>query len=203
MSTHLKTGIFSGSFNPIHIGHLALANYLCEFEGMDEIWFLVTPQNPLKSHTELWDDALRLKLATLATEEYPRFRVSDFEFHLPRPTYSVHTLEKLRTTFPERDFFFIIGADNWCHFDSWYQAGRIIQENRLLVYPRPGYEIKTEELPDNVRLVQSPIFDISSTFIRQSLAKGKDVRYFLHPKVWQYLMSHAPSSIISKKQNIL
>ena len=95
-SHRLKTGIFSGSFNPIHIGHLALANYLCEYEGLDEIWFMVTPQNPLKTQDELWSDELRLRLVELCISDYPHFRASDFEFHLPRPSYSVYTLEKLR-----------------------------------------------------------------------------------------------------------
>ena len=99
-----KTGIFSGSFNPIHIGHLALANYLCEYEGLDEIWFMVSPQNPLKTKAELWSDELRLQLVELSISDYPRFRASDFEFHLPRPSYSVYTLEKLREAYPDRNF---------------------------------------------------------------------------------------------------
>ena len=132
-SNKLKTGIFSGSFNPVHIGHLALANYLCEYEELDEVWFMVSPQNPLKAGTELWPDDLRLRLVELATEEYPRFRSSDFEFHLPRPSYSVHTLEKLHETYPERDFYLIIGSDNWARFDRWYQSERIIKENRILL----------------------------------------------------------------------
>ena len=149
--TKIKTGIFSGSFNPIHIGHLAIANYLCEYEGLDEIWFLVSPQNPLKAHSELWSDELRLKLVELAVEDYPRFHASDFEFHLPRPSYSVHTLDKLHATYPEREFYFIIGADNWARFDRWYQSERIIKENQLLIYPRPGYPIEKRELPKTVR----------------------------------------------------
>ena len=106
-----KTGIFSGSFNPIHIGHLALANYLCEYEGLDEIWFMVSPQNPLKTKAELWSDELRLHLVELSISDYPRFRASDFEFHLSRPSYSVYTLEKLRETYPNREFYFIIGSE--------------------------------------------------------------------------------------------
>lgn len=189
-SNKLKTGIFSGSFNPIHIGHLALANYLCEYEGLDEIWFIVSPQNPLKAGTELWPDDLRLRLVELATEDYPRFCASDFEFHLPRPSYSVHTLEKLRESYPEREFYFIIGSDNWERFGRWYQSERIIKENQLLIYPRPGYPVNESELPETVRLTDSPVFEISSTFIRRAIDEKKDIRYFLHPKVWEYIKKH-------------
>ena len=182
-----KTGIFSGSFNPIHIGHLALANYLCEYEGLDEIWFMVSPQNPLKTQSELWSDGLRLKLVELSINGYPHFQASDFEFHLPRPSYSVHTLEKLRAAYPERDFYFIIGSDNWARFDRWYQSERILKENNILIYPRPNYPVKEDELPETVRLVHSPVFEISSTFIRKALDTGKDIRYFLHPAAWEYI----------------
>lgn len=183
----VQTGIFSGSFNPIHIGHLALANYLCEYEGLDEIWFMVSPQNPLKAQADLWSDELRLKLVQLSIADYPRFQASDFEFHLPRPSYSVHTLEKLHETFPEREFHFIIGSDNWLRFDRWYQSERIIRENKIIIYPRPGFPVKEDELPGTVRLVHSPKFEISSTFIRDALSEGKDIRYFVHPKVWEYI----------------
>lgn len=189
----LKTGIFSGSFNPIHVGHMALANYLCEYEGLDEVWFLVSPQNPLKTQSELWSDELRLHLVKLAIGDYPHFRASDFEFHLPRPSYSVHTLEKLRQSYPEREFQLIIGADNWACFDRWFQPERIIAENQILIYPRPGFPIEKDKLPKTVRLVDSPLFEISSTFIRQALSEGKDIRYFLHPEVWKYIASHSNS----------
>ena len=182
-----KTGIFSGSFNPIHIGHLALANYLCEYEGLDEIWFMVSPQNPLKTQSELWSDGLRLKLVELSINGYPHFQASDFEFHLPRPSYSVHTLEKLRAAYPERDFYFIIGSDNWARFDRWYQSERILAENFILIYPRPGYEVDGNTLPQNVKLASSPTFEISSTFIRQAMEEGRDMRYFLHPAVYEAL----------------
>ena len=184
----MDVGIFSGSFNPIHIGHLALANYLCEFEGLDELWFLVTPRNPFKVGQDLMPDELRLELVRLAVEDYPKFRASDFEFRLPRPSYTVHTFEKLKEAYPTVTFHLIIGSDNWLSFPRWYQSDRLVAENPILVYPRPGYPVDALTLPPQVRLVQSPVFEISSTFIRQALAEGKDIRYFLHPRVYERLM---------------
>lgn len=186
----LQTGIFSGSFNPIHIGHLALANYLCEYEGLDEVWFMVSPQNPLKEESELWDDDFRLHLVRLAVSSYPRFRASDFEFGLSRPSYTIHTLEKLNAAYPERTFHLIIGADNWQNFNHWHESERILNEFSIRIYPRPGFPVDESRLPQNVRLVHSPVFEISSTFIRQSLKAGKDIRYFLHPAVWEAINAH-------------
>ena len=142
-----KVGIFGGSFNPIHIGHLALANYLCEFGGLDAVWFLVTPQNPLKQHDDLLDDHCRLELARLATQGYDKFYVSDFEFHQPRPSYTVHTLQALKRAYPENEFHLIIGSDNWKVFNLWFNPQRLIAENKLIIYPRPGFDVNTEELP--------------------------------------------------------
>ena len=193
-----KTGIFGGSYNPIHIGHLALANYLCEYGDLDEVWFMVSPQNPFKAHSsDLWDDQLRLELVRLAVEEYPKFHASDFEFHLPRPSYMVNTLEKLREAHPDREFTLVIGADNWASFPRWKDADIIMAHHPLIIYPRPGYEIDESTLPANVRLVNTPLLEVSSTFIRESLAQGKDVRYFLHPKVWERI------SCIFKEESLL
>ena len=184
----IKTGIFSGSFNPVHIGHLALANYLCEFEGLDEVWFMVTPHNPLKNQSDLWPDQFRLKLVESAIAGYDKFKAYDFEFTLPRPSYTVNTLEKLSLQYPDRQFHLIIGSDNWQLFNRWYKADEIIARYHLLVYPRPGYPIDDEAgFPASVRMTNAPVFDISSTFIRESLAQDKDIRYFLHPEVYKII----------------
>lgn len=178
-------GIFGGSFNPIHIGHLALANYLCEFSHLDEVWFMVSPQNPFKKDRKLWDDELRLELVRLATEDYPKFKVCDIEFQLPRPSFTINTLNALQEEYPDKEFTLIIGADNWASFPRWRAADEIIARHKVLVYPRPGYEVDENEFPSSVSLVDTPLLEVSSTFIRESLEAGKDVRHFVHPKVWE------------------
>lgn len=182
----LRTGIFGGSFNPIHIGHLALANYLCENDYIDELWFLVSPQNPFKQNEKLLDDKTRLRMVNAAVRGYGRFYVSDFEFSLPKPSYTINTLNKLSETYTDRDFYLIIGADNWAAFDRWKSPEEIISKHHVLVYPRLGYDIP-EMLPQNIRAVDSPLIEVSSTFIRESISQGKDVRYFLHPAVYEII----------------
>ena len=182
-----RIGIFSGSFNPIHIGHLALANYLCEFEGLHEVWFMVSPQNPLKKQADLLPDNKRLELVQAAIQGYSKFRASDFEFSLPRPSYTITTLTKLKETYPDCSFELIVGSDNWINFARWKDSEKIIRENQVLIYPRRGFNISKEELPSTVHLTDAPLLDISSTFIRESMAMGKDVRYFLHPEVYKLL----------------
>lgn len=191
MQTLVRTGIFGGSFNPIHIGHLALANYLCEFEGLDEVWFMITPHNPLKKQAELMPDNFRLELARLAIQGYDKFNASDFEFGLPQPSYTIHTLDALKKAYPEREFHLIIGADNWKLFPRWKESQRVLQENKILVYPRKGSEIDANFLPPTVKLVHAPLVEVSATFIRNAIIEGKDVRYFLPSiEVWQKLHSY-------------
>jgi nicotinate-nucleotide adenylyltransferase len=187
----ISTGIFGGSFNPIHIGHLALANYLCEYSSLQEIWFMVSPHNPLKTQSDLWDDSLRLDLVRRAVADYPRFQASGFEFHLPRPSYMIHTLDALQAAYPQRAFTLIIGADNWQVFPQWHQHEEILARHRVLIYPRRGFEVDASALPANVELVDTPIIEVSSTFIRDALKAGKDVRYFLHPAVYEVLKDTA------------
>lgn len=184
----MKIGIFSGSFNPIHVGHLILANYITEFTEIDEIWFLVTPQNPLKENAELINEDLRLEMTRLALESYPQFKCSDFEFKLPRPSYTVNTLDALNEKYPEHQFSLIIGADNWDTFHQWKDYKLILDKYHIYVYPRLDAKLTTAKgLRSSVEALESPIIEISSTFIRDSIAEGKNMKAFLSESVYNYI----------------
>ena len=182
----IRTGVFSGSFNPIHIGHLALANWLCEYGGLEELWFLVTPQNPLKNLSQLMDDDLRLSLVKEAVKDYPHFRVSDFEFHRPQPAYTIDTLHALKSLHPDREFVFILGADNWASLKRWKESDKLMEEFSIIVYPRKGFDVVIPDNYPNIHTVDAPMFEISSTFIRQALEDNKDIRFFLPEAISHY-----------------
>ena len=183
----IKTGIFSGSFNPIHIGHLALANYLCEFAGFDEIWIVVTPNNPLKDASLLIDDRLRLDMVKIAIAGYPKFQASDIEFSLPKPSYTVATLRALKKAHPNRDFKLIIGSDNWLIFPKWKESEAILSEFGVVIYPRDNFKRENmATLPAGATFTDAPVFNISSTFIREAISQGKDVRFFLPNGVYEF-----------------
>lgn len=186
-ATHI--GIFPGSFNPVHIGHLALANYLCEYEGFDEIWFLVTQQNPAKKLAAAYTDRQRLDWLKTAIEGYPKFRASDFEWQLPSPHYTIQTLRALKTAYPNKEFTLIIGADNWAIFDRWKDQEQLLAEFPVLVYPRKGYAENEARQHPSVRFSQAPLIEISSTFIRESIKEGKDIRYFVPERIYHELIT--------------
>ncbi len=177
------TGLYGGSFNPIHEGHVRLSRAIVESGMVDELWLLVSPQNPLKADQNLLADEARLELARIAVRSEERIQVSDFEFHLPRPSYMVRTLQELREAYPERKFVLIIGADNWERFPRWHRHTEILQHHSLIVYPREGSELR--ELPENVQVADTPLINISSTEIRTAIRAGEYDGRGLLPQVWK------------------
>ena len=196
----MLTGIFSGSFNPIHIGHLALANWICEFGGVDEIWFLVSPQNPFKKEHDLIDEKLRLQMVEAAIAGYAKFKASDFEFTLPRPSYTINTLRALQVTFPDRSFQLIMGADSWASITGWKDYQSLIAAFPVLIYPRKGYDVVIPDTCQTVKKVEAPLFEISSTFIRQAVKDGKDVRFFL-PEPLRTNQTYFSTTLLRKMYN--
>jgi len=184
-----KTGLYFGSFNPVHIGHLAIANYMVEFTGLDEFWFVVTPQNPHKTKKNLLNDFDRLDLVKLAVEDDNRLQVSDIEFFLPKPSYTVDTLAYLKDRNPNRDFKILMGSDNLENFHKWKNYETIIENYGVVIYPRPGFDKSKAMQHQNIVIAENaPQMEISSSFIRKAIKKGKDVRHFLPPKVWEYIV---------------
>jgi len=186
----MTIGIYGGSFNPIHLGHTKLAQWLVRHGYIDELWFLVSPQNPLKIAADLLDDEARLRLAQLAVGRKKGVKVSDFEFHLPRPSFMVQTLESLRTVYPSLDFVLVIGADNWHRFPHWKDSGEILRHHRLIIYPRPDYPIDPSTLPSDATMVDAPLMDISSTEIRKAIASDTAYDgYGLPRPVWKEIQA--------------
>lgn len=182
-------GLFFGSFNPIHLGHTHLAEYIFEYAGVDEIWYIVSPRNPLKEQSELIDEALRLRMIELATEGKDYLKVSDIEFDMPKPSYTINTLEALSEKYPEDNFVLLIGSDNMQIFDQWKDYQTILDEFSVVVYPRKGfdYEPFEEIYPDMQILEEAPYFEISSTEIRELIKNNQDANQWLHPEVYQFI----------------
>lgn len=171
----MKIGIFGGSFNPIHNGHVQLAKNIIASGIIDELWFVVSPHNPLKAESCLLPDITRLTLATKALEGIKGVRVSDFEFSLPKPSYMYNTLNKLQERYPLDEFVLIIGADNWLCFDKWKKHSEIIRKHKIIIYPRKDCEIDIDSLPTGITYLDMPLYNISSTQIREMEQAGKDV----------------------------
>lgn len=184
----MRIGIFGGSFDPIHTGHAMIANYASQWEELDEVWLMVSPQNPFKQDSNLSPEDVRCQMAEIASDECKNVKVSRFEMTLPRPSYSYRTLSLLKEQYPQDEFILIIGSDNWLEFNRWRDNGKIIEEFEILIYPRPGYDIDENELPDHVKVMKdAPQVFISSTFVRQSVKEGKNLNFFVPPKVYEYI----------------
>lgn len=190
----MKIGIFGGTYNPVHLGHTALANYICNLGLVDEVWLMVSPQNPFKQDHQLLDEAVRYRLVTLAVRDFPRLRASDFEFRLPRPSYTYVTLHELALAYPDDTFSLIIGADNWAKFPAWRNSADILAHYPVIVYPREMVSGERFMISDGdsdgdatnanpIFLPSAPLYPISSTAIRCALAAGDDVSPWLDPAV--------------------
>ena len=190
-----KVGIFGGSFNPIHTGHIALAKSLCQQAGLDEVWLMVSPMNPFKKEaTDLLTDKLRLEMAEQAIADEPKLKACDYEFHMPKPSYTWHTLQALSQDFPHVSFTLLIGGDNWASFDKWFHHEDILSNSPIVVYPRKGCDIG--KVPSSVTIVETPLLNISSTEIRQRIKEGKSIHGMvpdcIEPLAIQYYSNQHP-----------
>lgn len=185
----MKVGLYFGTFNPIHIGHLIIANHMAEYSGLDQVWLVVTPHNPHKKKSTLLDDHHRLQMVFLATEDYPKLKPSDIEFKLPQPNYTVHTLAHLQEKFPTHDFSLIMGEDNLNSLHKWKNYEVILQNHDIYFYPRINPEPLNPELHNHPRIhrIDAPVMELSSTSIRNSIKEGKNVMPMLPHKVGQYV----------------
>lgn len=181
------TGLYFGSFNPIHNGHLMLANYLVENSGLDALWFVISPQNPFKTKESLLPDYQRLELVNRAIEGYTKFAACDIEFSMPKPSYTIDTLTYLGEKYPKREFALIMGTDNLDRLDRWKNYEQIINNHKIIVFPRNGCDGGALRSHPNVKIVDTPIIEVSSTFIRESIRAGKDVRFFMPERVFEYV----------------
>jgi len=179
----MKIGLLFGSFNPIHIGHMAIANYMAEFTDLDQVWLVVSPHNPLKSKNALSDARKRLATVKKAAGKNPKIKVSDIEFYLTQPSYTINTLEVLSKKYPKYKFVLVIGSDNLNTLNKWKDYNKILSDHKIYVYPRLSPSLKGGQRGiknhPNVKLINAPRIDISSTFIREQMKKGKDMRYFM------------------------
>ncbi|MCB0640146.1 MAG: nicotinate-nucleotide adenylyltransferase [Phaeodactylibacter sp.] len=185
----MTIGLFFGSFNPIHIGHLIIANFMAENTDLDQVWLVVSPHNPLKSKSSLAPDYDRLHLVQIAIEDNPNLRASNIEFSLPKPSYTIDTLTYLNEKYPQHDFALIMGGDNLGTLHKWKNYELILRDYPVYVYKRPGYELGQFADHPQVRLVEAPLLSISASFIRDCIQNGKSIRYLVSEPVYQYLES--------------
>ncbi|MCF0179886.1 MAG: nicotinate-nucleotide adenylyltransferase [Bacteroidales bacterium] len=188
----MKIGIYSGTFNPIHCGHIALADFILEQKIVDEIWMIRTPQNPFKSNSSLLSDEHRAAMLAIAVAGHNGLKISNVEDDMPKPNYTINTLRKVKELYPENDFYLIIGADNWKVFDKWYKWETILSDFHLIVYPRPGYEIESfdcEQFP-TVKVIDAPMYNLSSTEIREKIEAGEYPENLIPQGVLNYIIEN-------------
>lgn len=186
-----KIGIFGGSFNPIHVGHALIASYIVENSDIDTLWLMVSPQNPLKENSSLASDYHRLRMTELVSRRIENVITSAFEFDLPKPSYTIDTLNALQAKFPDDEFYLVIGADNWCVFDRWKAGEEILTKHRVLIYPRRGYDIVIpEKYSDRVSVVEAPLIEVSSTQVRERLSQLKSVSFYVPEAVERYIIEN-------------
>jgi len=183
----LKTGLFFGSYNPIHTGHLIIANYMANHTGLDEVWLVVSPHNPLKDKSGLTNMYDRLEMAKLATENAENIRVSDIEFALPQPSYTIDTLTYLHEKYPEKEFVLIMGADNLVSLRKWKNYEVLLKNYQIYVYPRPGADVSEWKNHPSISFTNTPLMELSSTFIRKAIKEKKNVQFFLPDKVVEFI----------------
>jgi nicotinate-nucleotide adenylyltransferase len=185
----MKIGLLFGSFNPIHIGHLIIANYMANYTTLDKVWLVVSPQNPLKKYGDLINTYDRLEMAKLATDNSTNIAVSDVELKLPQPSYTIDTLTHLKEKYPEHEFALIMGSDNLVTLHKWKNYKLILRDYRIFVYPRPGYENAEFASHPSVTITMTPLMELSATFIRKSIAEKKNVQYFVPDPVLKFIES--------------
>lgn len=183
----MKIGLLFGSFNPVHVGHLIIANYMANYTTLDKVWLVVSPQNPLKKYGDLANTYDRLEMCKLATDNSNNIQVSDVELKLPQPSYTIDTLTYLKEKYPQHDFALIMGSDNLVSLPKWKNYKLILRDYQIFVYPRPGYENTDLATHPSVTITMTPLMELSATFIRKSLAEKKNVQYFVPDPVLNFI----------------
>jgi nicotinate-nucleotide adenylyltransferase len=185
----MKVGLFFGSFNPIHIGHLIIANYMANHTDLDQVWLVVSPHNPLKDRGDLINMYDRLEMAKLAVENTDNIRVSDIELRLPQPSYTIDTLTYLREKYPEHQFSLIMGSDNLVSLKKWKNYELILRDYQVHVYPRPGFSNPDFSGHPSITITKTPLMELSATFIRKAIKEGKNIQFFVSEPVLQFIES--------------
>ncbi|OAQ39263.1 nicotinic acid mononucleotide adenylyltransferase [Pedobacter psychrophilus] len=185
----MKIGLFFGSYNPIHTGHLIIANYMANHTNLDKVWLVVSPHNPLKEKKDLIQVYDRLEMAKLAIDDTQNISVSDVELKLAQPSYTIDTLTLLKEIYPEHQFVLIMGSDNLKSFKKWKNYELILRDYHIYVYPRPGFANSDLENHPSITITETPLMELSSTFIRKSIAENKDVKFFLPDEVINFIES--------------